>query len=268
MLLILPTCAKNTGGIDAMEKLALVAGLAVLGGIGNGAQEPNKIETELTLEFASKYVWHGLNSVNDNVFQPGVSFSMKGFTLSFWGSAELTNWNEPNYDLAPKGRFSEIDTSIQYDGACKNMGWNVGIVDYQYPGTGYERYREWFAGVSFEDAPGAPSLTLYAGDNKTSGTYATLGLSHSIPVNMGKAESFDLALEMTYGDARSNRFLYGYDGATLTDIHLSASTQFDLGRGWSFTPTLHYSTLLHPDILRDEPRRSNFWAGFAFGVKF
>jgi hypothetical protein len=148
------------------------------------------------------------------------------------------------------------------------MGWNVGIVEYQYPGTGFERYREWFAGVSFDEAWGAPYMTVYTGNNATTGSYATVGLSHSLPVHFGKTEAIDLGVELTYGDARCNRFLYGWDGSTFTDILLSAGAEFDLGRGWTLTPTLNYSTLLHSKLLAGAPRRSNVWAAFSFGFKF
>ena len=247
-------------------KVAVISLLA-LATIGS-AQEAKKIETNLTLDFASKYVWHGLNLVNDSVFQPGISFSSCGFTFSLWGSMELTNWNAPNYTRAPKGRFAEIDTTIQYDGTHGKMGWNVGIVEYQYPGTGFERYAEWFAGVSFGEAWGAPSLTVYTGSNDRSGTYATLGLSHALPVQLGTTESIDLGVELTYGDAHCNRFLYGSDRSTFTDLLLTAGVEFDLGRGWTLTPSINYSTLLHPDLLRGAPRRSNVWAAFSFGYKF
>lgn len=241
--------------------------LLVLASLGSG-QEGRAIQTEVTLDFATKYVWHGLNLVNDSVFQPQVSFSAAGVTLSLWGSMEMTNWNTPNYVKAPKGRFSEVDATLQYDGAYRSMGWTVGIVDYQFPGTGFERYREWFGGISFDEQWGAPWICVFTGDNDTSGTYATVGLSHAIPARLGKAESLNLAIEVAFGDARSNRFLYGYDGAAITDVNFCLDTEFDLGSNWTFKPALHGSTLLHPDLLRSQPRRSNVWASFSFGFKF
>lgn len=254
-----------------MEKPAIRRGwlLALVGSAAlSVAQDAKKIETAITLDFASKYVWHGLNLVNDSVFQPGASFTMCGITLSLWGSMELTNWNAPNYVRTPKGRFAEIDTTLQYDGTYRSMGWNVGIVDYQFPGTGWERYREWFAGVSFEEVWGSPWLAVYTGNNDRTGTYATLGVSHSLPVSLGKTQAIDLGVELTYGDARSNRYLYGWDGSSFTDVHLCASADFDLGRGWTATPSLNYATLLHGGILRGAPRRSNVWACVSFGFKF
>ncbi len=243
---------------------ALLLGLVVSG----SAQDSRKIETELTLDFSSKYVWHGLNLVNDPVFQPGISFSSSGFTVSFWGSMELTNWNEPNYTRKPAGRFCEIDTSVEYAGQLGQTGWNVGIIDYQYPGTGIERYREWFAGVSFDSAWGSPSISVNTGNNGHTGTYATLGLSQSVPARIGSAEALDFAMELIYGDSRCNRFLYGHDGATFTDVHLTASAEFAMGKGWTLNPTLHYSTLLHSALLRGEPRRSNVWVSCSVGIKF
>lgn len=231
------------------------------------AQSEHKIETELTLDFESKYVWHGLNLVNDPVFQPQIAFASGNLSLILWGNVELTNWNAPNYPRGPKGRVTEIDTSIEYAGKWKETDWHAGVIDYQYPGTGLERYQEWYGAAAWAEIWGSPELSLHTGNNNHSGTYATFGVSHSVPFKPVQG-TIDLSLEVTYADSRSNRFLYGYDKAGFSDALISAGTGIDLGKGWSFSPTLYYSTLLTSGILKGEPRRSNVWVSCSFGVKF
>lgn len=56
--------------------------------------KPFEIEAELTV--ASKYVWRGLNLVNDWVVQPGLTVSRGPISVGLWGNFEPTNWNLPN----------------------------------------------------------------------------------------------------------------------------------------------------------------------------
>ncbi len=245
-----------------------VCGLACVASTLSASEEARKIETEINLVFASKYISNGVTAVNDPVFQPELSFSMSGFTLAFWGNVELTGWNAPNYDTHPRGRVTEIETTFEFASTWRDLNWAVGTVDYQFPGTGYERYREWYVGIGSERFCGSPTLTVYTGANDESGTYATFALSHSMPAKFGGATSVDVQLELTGADKRCCRFLYGHDGSGLTDLHVSAGTEFELGKGWTLSPSIHYSTLLQPGILRGQPRRTALWAACGISLKF
>ncbi len=247
------------------SKLTSIAVVTALASVGV-AQE--RIETELTLDFASKYVWHGLNLVNDPVLQPNLAFTYGRFSVSFWGNLELTGWNEPNFDRHPRGRFTEVDTTLEYSGSWAKGSWNVGVVEYQYPGTGFERYQEWFAGLACDATWGSPEITLYKGSKARTGAYATLGVSHSVPLKLSCTETLDLGAELSFGDSKCNDFLYGHDRAGFTDVHLTAGAEFALGKGWSLTPSLHYSTLLSKRLLEGEPRRTNVWLQVGLGTKF
>lgn len=248
-------------------KQALCAAAFVVASFSYG-QESRPIETEINLEFASKYVWHGTTVVNDPVSQPELCFAMGGFSLSIWGNLELTGWNAPNYVTHPRGRLTEVDTTFEYASTWRELNWSVGTIDYQFPGTGYERYREWFVGVGTDRLWGSPTLTVYSGANDQTGSYATLALSHSLPARLCGASSIDFSVELTGADKRCCRFLYGHDGSGLSDVHLSASTEIELGKGWILSPSIHYSTLLQPGILRGQPRRTAFWAACGVGLKF
>lgn len=251
-----------------MEIRWALCAAAIVASTFSTSQETRQIETEINLEFATKYVWHGITVVNDPVFQPDLSFSMSGFSIGFWGNLEFTGWNAPNYVTHPRGRLTEIDTTFEYAATWRDLNWAIGTIDYQFPGTGYERYREWYAGLGTDRFWGSPTFTVYTGANDQSGTYATLTLAHSLPVNLGRASSIDVLFELTGADKRCCRFLYGHDGAGLTDLHVSAGTEFELGKGWTLSPSIHYSTLLQPGILRGQPRRSALWAACGVCLKF
>jgi hypothetical protein len=221
------------------------------------AQQQERISTTITLDLASKYVWHGVNLVNDWVVQPGVSFSSRGLTLSLWGSMEATAWNRPNYPRNPCGRFTDLEESLEYG----KDNWKVGINDVHCPGTGAARYREWYAGLSAEQMWGAPELTVYTSGSSRTGTYAVLGLSHSLG---REGKSLDLGAEITYGDKPFNDYLYGRPRAGFSDLHLSAGTALSLSKGWSLTPSLHYSRILKGSRSPGEPRQTNAWLSLGF----
>lgn len=228
------------------------------------AQEAPKIQTSLDVTLLNKYVWRGVNYVNDFVLQPNVAFSMQGFTLSFWGNLELTNWNAPNYPRNPAGRLTEIDATLEYGQAFSMGAWKVGYIDYQFPGTGSGRYGELYAGAELESAF-SPSITIYKGTKSGMGTYVELGGSHEFE---GAGQALTLAGVLGYGDKKSNSFFYGNAKNAFTHVQLDLSTAFKAGHGWSLTPSISYSTLLERNHLGGQPRRSNLSLGLTMSRSF
>lgn len=216
------------------------------------------ISGEAAVGLASKYVWRGLVIDNEPSLQPSVSLSSRGFTLGFWGNLELTDWNNANYERPGRGRFREIDLTMEY----AQDAWWAGVGDYHFPGTGWERWQEFYAGYSF-DAPGSPWISLAWGEK--SGTSATVGLSHSFAAG---SRSLDANLEVSWSDRTATDFFYGHRTSGFTDAMFSIGTEIDAGRGFVLTPRLHASTLLSSHLLEGEPRRSNVWASLELRFSF
>ncbi|MCC7435635.1 MAG: hypothetical protein IT363_13190 [Methanoregulaceae archaeon] len=229
-------------------------------------QKPFEIEAELTV--ASKYVWRGINLVNDWVIQPGVTVSRGPISVGLWGNFEPTNWNLPNYTSTPRGRVTELDFTLEYTRTVGTAEWSLGIVDYQFPGTGEGRYQEWFATVELGDVWGSPYLNLYTGNNSYSGTYVTLGVTHALSSQLAGLLEVELNAELSYGDARSNNFYFGSSKAGFADLQLTASTSIGLGDRLNLAPALHYSTLFDRGLLAGQPRRTNLWMSVSLGFKF
>lgn len=229
------------------------------------AHGQTKIETEFTVDLATKYVWRGVNVVNDPVLQPAVTFGLGRFTAAAWANVETTNWNLPNYDSAPRGRVTEINLTGEYSWRYRAVAFKVGLVDYQYSGTGLERYSETYLGVSFGDVPLAPEVTVYRGNRHFTGTALLVGFSHEASVLM---RPVTLGMEVGYGDAKNNAFLYGARTAGLTHLNLSASTALELGKGWTLSPSVHFGTLLDRRLLDGQPRRTNAWAQVGLARRF
>ncbi|MEQ1934711.1 MAG: hypothetical protein ABL962_12690, partial [Fimbriimonadaceae bacterium] len=189
--------------------------------------------------------------------------------FTFWGNMELTRWNSGNYPRSPKNRFTEFDSSLEYNGTYGGGDWWVGYIDYQFPGTGAQRFQEWYGGISSSKHWGTPTLNIYKGANAGMGTYLTLGVTHQTQMSgIGKASTWDLGAQIGYGDKKSNNFYYGSNKAGFADLSLSAATSFGIGKDWTFTPSVNYSTLLEKSLNAGLPRRSNLWLNFGFKRKF
>ena len=110
-------------------------------------------------------------------------------------------------------------------------------------------------------------LALLAGATRFWGSDACR--SHSIKATgKAKAAPLDLGAEVTYGDTNCNRFLYGCNSSGFSDVHLNMGSTLGVGKSWTFTPSIQYSTLLNHNMLRGQDRRSNVWVNLSLGTKF
>ncbi|MCW5941349.1 MAG: hypothetical protein KIS66_03905 [Fimbriimonadaceae bacterium] len=234
-------------------------------GCAGWTQEPARIETTLNVDLVSKYVWRGIVYVNDWAVQPSVEFAWGQWTLNLWGNLEPTDWNRNAYPSNPQGRFTEFDATVEYAGVWQGGTWRASVVDYRFPVTGWSPYREWTVAIARETQAGAAEIELTSELGSKTGTSLRLVLSKSVP--FGDERSLDVEAEAAYGDARSNGFLYAApkSGFSFAGLHLSST--HDLGRGWSVTPALHFTTLVDRAMLAGQPRRTNAWLGVSVSRK-
>lgn len=231
------------------------------------AQEAPKINVDFSAELNSKYVWRGVNYCNNWVLQPEIRFSANGFSASLWGNLELTNHNRPFYGNSPAGKFTEWDSSLSYTHDFQNYSAWVGYTDYQFPNTGAARYQEWNLGASMKHEWN-PELNFWFGTKANMGMFATFGVSKSFETNFAdKAMPVNFAATIGYADKKASNFFYGANRAGFTDLCGCLSTDMPFGE-WTFTPGVHYSTLLSNSLLAGAPNRSNAWVSFSFARKF
>ncbi|MCS6831459.1 MAG: hypothetical protein NZ749_12560 [bacterium] len=212
-----------------------------------------QLNASLTYTLSSKYVSRGVNTVNHWVLQKDTSFQFGNFTASLWGNMELTNHNGSQYVRSkPAGTFTEWNFTIEYATSWKSLQVALGWIDYQYPGTGWERTREAYLSLG-ADHPLSPNITVYRDTGVARGLYITAG------VEMPVRESLSLSAQVGYGCPRFNGYYYSCEAASWVDLTLGLSTALDIGRGWQIKPTLWYSTLLDRRLLADQPNRRNIW---------
>jgi hypothetical protein len=231
------------------------------------AQTSPAVQTSINIDFASKYAWHGLDLVNDWVAQPSVSVSTSRLNLTVWGNLELTAWNAGRYPFNPRDHITEIDSSLEYDDTWRGHDWSVGYIDRQFPRTGNHRYKELYVSSGDDKVWGSPRLTLNTSASARTGSYATLALSYSMKCPaFRRSRSMDLGAEITFGDEPFNDFLYGHNAAGFSDVHLSFGTGCEMRGGWTFTPTLHYSLVLHDHVIGQS--LENVWLDLGLAYSF
>lgn len=215
--------------------------------ITNDAISTDAIDLEFTVDFISKYIWRGQNLADDPVFQPSVTTSYESLTVTIWGSLELTNINGNSCD------FSEVDYSLDYSAGLpviENVGYSVGLIYYDFPGTDTKNTTEIYGGLNF-DLPLDPSLTLYHDVEEAEGSYISLAAGHSIEkiieISPDIPLGLDIGVSLGWGSGSYNKYYWGTDQSKINDLMFSLSFPVKIS-GWSLVPSLNYVTLLSDDI--------------------
>jgi hypothetical protein len=81
-------------------------------------------EFSVGADLVSSYVWRGVYQGGGASIQPSVGLSVSGFSLSAWGSSNISGGNK------------EVDFTVGYEVA----GLSLGITDYWWNGEGTQKY--------------------------------------------------------------------------------------------------------------------------------
>lgn len=222
------------------SKVVLCAIVALLG-VNSVVLAESDVSVGVTADFNSKYVWRGINVVDDWVFQPGVSVGYMGFTGGIWGNLDLTDEN------GNSGEFTEVDYTLDYSGQITDMiGFSVGAIYYDFPNTGFDGTTELYGGINF-DVLLSPSITVYRDVDEVEGTYVSLGVGHSLELPESVPFGVDLGASLGWGDEDYNIGYWTTDSSELNDLALSAAFPFEVGPV-TVTPAVTYVALLGSDI--------------------
>jgi hypothetical protein len=243
-------------------------GVASRGAVGeelSGVDHSTSRSIGIDATFSSKYIWRGINLVDDPVFQPSLTAPYEGLTLSIWGNMELTNSNDQ------LGGFTEIDYVAQYTWPLRDLNLSVGVVHYQFPNIGPPTTTEVYGGLSL-DAFLAPAVTVYQDVDQADGTYAALSIGHTFEKVWALPHktviSIDVSGAVGYGSSNFNDLYYGYDEAAFTDALISAGLPITIGDRWILTPSVSYSTLLDGGIRNAIDKDDNVFGGLTVSCSF
>lgn len=256
-----------------MRKLKwMVLSLSLLAFVSGSALAEGDVEFEVTTDYYGKYIWRGQNLTDDPVVQPGASVSFAGFTASWWANIETTKVNGNN------GEFTEHDWSLDYSGdvpGLEGIGYSVGVIYYVFPSVTPDDTTEVYWGFGF-DLPLSPSITVYHDVDEAKGTYASLGLSHSIEkfavVFNDIPVGLDLGASLGWANRTYNKYYWGstVNSNRFNDLAFSISFPFEIF-GLSLTPSFNYVTLMDGRIAKSNMyNRDNayFFAGISIAKGF
>ncbi len=234
---------------------------------GHGPAERSENDWSVTLDasFNTKYVWRGINLVDDPVFQPSVSLSYRGFNAYAWANQEMTNINGKANDV------TEVDFGLEYAWTWEKVNFLAGAMLCDFPNTHMTNTMELYLGVEYATLL-SPTVTIYRDVDEADGTYVNLSIGHTFEDVWKPSEtagmSVDLGASVGYGDANHNSFCFGSDKPGFVDATISASLPFALGEHWSLTPSLNYSALLDRDNRNGHHKDHNLWTGVALSYSF
>ena len=211
-----------------VKRLGFAAAMLGAGATVMTAQD--KVETTVSADVVNQYVWRGIN-LGEASFQPTLGVSYKGLSLSAWGSTELSNF----------GHDKEFDLTLAYT----TGGFNIGITDYWFTGTGTESKGRYFkynshstnhvfeGNIGYDFGPlSLQWFTNFAGsDYKGDGKRAYSSyVELNVPFNLG-----GLGWDATVGAVPfEDAGVYGYcDGFAVTNVSLKASKDIKITDSFS-----------------------------------
>jgi hypothetical protein len=218
----------------------------------------------LDLSAYSKYVWRGVNLVDDLVLQPSLDLSAYGFGVNVWGNLDLTDENGDQWE------FSEVDLTFSYSFALDPVDVSVGAAVYFFPTIGGNT-TELFVAAGL-DTVLAPTLTLYQDVDEVDGTYVALSIAHAFddPFRAGEAAgvSPELSASLGYGSRKHNEAYYGEDSASLADLTLGLVVPWSIGDTTTLAASACYSVLVDSGVRDQTSDPDNFWVGLSLSFSF
>ena len=195
-----------------MKKIVL---LALMFATGMSATAQDEVETTVSADVVSTYVWRGMEC-GSAAIQPTLGIGYKGLSLSAWGS----------YGLVDTHDAKEFDLTLAYS----TGGFNIGITDYWF-NTPEERYflydanktsHIFEANIGYDFGPAAIQwFTNFAGNdgyNKDGKRAYSSYVELSAPFKLASVDWSAAVGAVPYATD-----FYGVDGFAVTNVSLKAT---------------------------------------------
>jgi hypothetical protein len=210
------------------KKIILVF-VAILSISTISAQEDSKATFDIGVDFASRYVWRGIEFSDSPAVQPYAEFSSGNFTLGIWAS----------YETGGQVVGQEFDFYTSYAIGAVSLGFT----DYTFPvdglSDGYFQMKNHIgeASITFDGVEKFP-LTLMVGVNVYNDDENSIYTKLGYPFKIGETE-----LSAFVGAGNE---IYSLDGDyAVTNFGLSASK--DIKMTDSFSLGVSASAIFNPD---------------------
>jgi len=200
-----------------------------------------KVRLELESMLLSRFVWRGEMWTDDPVFWQTVTFRYKGFRAWNFFNVDLTGINDDRFQC------NEYDYIFDYTVLFSTFSIAPGVLHFSSPTDFFEPTTK----ITL-DVKGFtilhPRLRVRIDPEKSRGSYYIFSVSQEITpfpsagrvVLYGAAGASQPRYYRTYLDAR----------LAITDILIGASVPFSLGKGFTVTPYVEYTSLIDRSVRR------------------
>jgi hypothetical protein len=218
---------------------------------------------ELEAAIYSKYLWRGVNRVDDFVFQAGASASILGIKGSLWGNLDLTNENDRQYE------FTQVDAVLGYGLELGPVALEAGVIGYFYPNERGDT-AEIYASIGV-DTLLSPKLSIYRDIDEVDGIYANLEITYRLGGLFNMTDKVGLSPAITaslgYGDSKHNEAYYGVDESAFADVNLGFIVPWSVLDTVTVWGGVYYSGLINSDARDRASDPSNFFVGIGASLK-
>ena len=282
-----------------MKKIVLgTFGLFLLLGsfVGPAAAQDSIYSAGADAAMVSKYIWRGQRLTNDWSLQPSMTLGIGGFGFNAWGTVDVTAVNPG--DALPitgtgdglQGKFTEIDYTFSYDHSFEQVSVGVGTIFYTFPerSAGLATTTEIYGTVSFDAAPGAPSITAYFDIDETNagggtaGVYINIAAGHTVEFNHDVFTGLDFSASIAFANSGFGDFYYGTGpgpGGGVHDTSITVGLPIAINDNWSAGAFVTYSGLIgdYRAFQYGDPRvagsggasmADTVWGGLSLSVSF
>ncbi len=214
------------------------------------------VEVSYDASVFSHYVLRGVTVTDDPVLQPVITVAHAGgFSLSVWGNMDLGDAN------GYSGEFNEVDFILAYGSGNDTLNWELGFIEYLFPGGFGASTREVYLTLGLETLL-SPTVTVYYDFEVIDDYYANFGVEYG--GDLSPTWSWTLAATAGLAGEKFAGFSGGLD-AGLHDGNLSLAFDYG-GERWRFGTLVAYSDSLDDDVLVEQP--VDFWGGVSVGLSF
>lgn len=256
-----------------MKAASLLFASAILTTVAFADDHKSPVTTDFQIGAFNKYVWRGINVVDDFVLQPSLTFGYQKWSLNFWGNYETTNANTYPSGSTGKNRFTEWDTTLNYSQDMAWGGLDLGLIYYDFPTTGGAATTELFVtatGNSRSFAGEAWSISPYASVffdiDEADGFYSKFGATAETAV--GEGDTVAVGAWFGYSDKKYNNYYYGNNKSAFADYGLDAKYTKNFSEKSFGYINLAFTGLLDKGHRNGLPNRSNVVFGFGYGMSF
>jgi uncharacterized protein (TIGR02001 family) len=207
-----------------MKRIAIFSAAAILAA---GSTMAIELDAELTLDFASAYVFRGVTFNDGFVIQPGMSVS-GDFGLPF-SVGTWANFDVDDYDGAlEENQFSEIDLfgSVSLP-MPEGLAFDLGYCEYTYPSGGGDADREVSATLGLDIVLAPSVMVAYGVDGGIDKTlYVEAGIGQDIDLADGVGLSLGAAVGYVDPDGGESGFSHYNVSASLSFSGISAGVTY------------------------------------------